>query len=183
MYAGDSGVALLYLGLYRATKKKRWRTLARRALDRAFAQRDDLDSGLYTGRAGIGQVCLDAYQATGSAAFLTRAKACAEGLTYTATDIISGAAGIGVIATPGFDIRNLVADLAGEAQAHGTARQSADCVRNRLRRALLLRVRQDRPHQDARDSQPQCVSRTVTSVWPGATTTRRSTGSGFRSMR
>lgn len=96
VYSGDAGIALLLVGLYRATKEERWRTAARAALDRAFAARALLDGGLYTGRAGVGQACLDAYRATGDREYLTRARACAEGLTYRATDVISGAAGTGI---------------------------------------------------------------------------------------
>jgi len=96
VYSGDAGVALLYVGLYRATGKKEWLDAARQALDRAVAATGD-DPGLYTGRAGVGQVCVDAYRASGEAAFLAMARECAKGLDDPrATDVISGAAGIGI---------------------------------------------------------------------------------------
>ncbi len=96
VYSGDAGVALLYGGLYRATGKKEWLEAARRTLDRAAAAMGD-EPGLYTGRAGIGQACLDAHRASGEAAFLAMARECAKGLDDPqATDVISGAAGIGI---------------------------------------------------------------------------------------
>ncbi|HEX5138372.1 MAG TPA: lanthionine synthetase LanC family protein [Planctomycetota bacterium] len=96
VYSGDAGVAILHVGLYRATGKKEWLDAARASLDRAVAAMGD-DPGLYTGRAGVGQACLDAYRATGDEAFLAKARACATGLAAPkATDVISGAAGIGI---------------------------------------------------------------------------------------
>jgi lantibiotic modifying enzyme len=96
VYSGDAGVALLLNGLYRATKERRWREASRAALDRAYAASAKLPAGLYSGRAGVGQACLDAYRATGDKVHLDRARACAENLTYRATDVISGAAGTGI---------------------------------------------------------------------------------------
>jgi lantibiotic modifying enzyme len=96
VYSGDAGIAILHVGLYRATGKKEWLDAARAAIDRAVAAMGD-DPGLYTGRAGVGQACLDAYRATGDEAFLAQARACAKGLAEPkTTDIISGAAGIGI---------------------------------------------------------------------------------------
>lgn len=96
VYSGDAGVAILYVGLYRATGKKEWLDAARARLDAAVEGMGD-DPGLYTGRAGIGQVCLDAYRASGEEGFLAKARQCAKGLDDPpATDIISGAAGIGI---------------------------------------------------------------------------------------
>ena len=96
VYSGDAGVAILFVGLFRATGKREWLDAARGRLDRALARIGD-DPGLYTGRAGVGQVCLDAYRASGEEAFLAHARECAKGLADPkATDIISGAAGIGI---------------------------------------------------------------------------------------
>jgi lantibiotic modifying enzyme len=96
VYSGNAGIALLHIGLFRATGKREWLDAAREALDRALAKMGD-DPGLYTGRAGIGQACLDAYAATGEKAFLEKARLCAKGLDDPkSTDIISGAAGIGI---------------------------------------------------------------------------------------
>ncbi len=97
VYSGDAGVAILFVGLYRATRKKEWLDAARARLDAAVARMGD-DPGLYSGRAGIGQVCLDAYRASGEEAFLAKARECAKGLGEgpPGTDIISGAAGIGI---------------------------------------------------------------------------------------
>ncbi len=96
VYSGDAGVSILFTGLYRATKEDRWKTAAVAALDRAFTLREKLDSGLYTGRAGVGQAYIDAYHAIGDPALLERARVCAEDLTFRVTDIISGAAGTGI---------------------------------------------------------------------------------------
>jgi len=96
VYSGDAGVALLHVGLYGATRKREWLAAARQALERAVAEMGE-EPGLYTGRAGVGQACLDAYRASGEAAFLAMARACAKGLDGPqATDVISGAAGIGI---------------------------------------------------------------------------------------
>lgn len=96
VYSGDAGIAILLTGLYRATGKARWKTAAVASLERAFKLRAKTDGGLYTGSAGVGQAYLDAYLAMGDPALLKRARACAEGVKYRATDIISGAAGIGI---------------------------------------------------------------------------------------
>lgn len=96
VYSGDAGIAILYIGLFRATRNKVWSDAARARLDRAVKRMGD-DPGLYVGRAGIGQACLDAYRATEDKAFLERARECAKGLPDPkATDVISGAAGIGI---------------------------------------------------------------------------------------
>ncbi|MFI5403115.1 MAG: lanthionine synthetase LanC family protein [Planctomycetota bacterium] len=96
VYSGDAGVAILFVGLFRATGRKEWLDAARARLDRAVRGMGD-DPGLYTGRAGIGQVCLDAYGASKDKAFLAQARACAAGLDDPpVADVISGAAGIGI---------------------------------------------------------------------------------------
>jgi hypothetical protein len=96
VYSGEAGVAILLAGLCRATGTKEWLDAARRRLDAAFAAAGD-DPGLYTGRAGVGQAFLDAYRASGDKGFLARARDCAKGFGEpTATDIIGGAAGIGI---------------------------------------------------------------------------------------
>jgi lantibiotic modifying enzyme len=99
VYAGDAGVAILFVGLYRATRERKWLDAARKTLDGAVARAPG-DPGLYTGRAGIGQVCLDAHRASGEKRFLAQARECAKGLGepegWASTDIIRGAAGIGI---------------------------------------------------------------------------------------
>jgi len=99
IYSGDAGVAILLVGLYRATHDKQWLDAARRTLAGAFARATD-DPGLYSGLAGIGQVHLDAYRASHRKEFLDRARECAKRVgdpaRWRSTDIISGAAGIGI---------------------------------------------------------------------------------------
>ncbi len=96
VYSGEAGVAILHAGIYRATGKKEWLDAARAAIDRAVAAMGD-DPGLHTGRAGVGQACLELHRASGDEAFLARARACAKGLADPkATDVIRGAAGIGI---------------------------------------------------------------------------------------
>jgi lantibiotic modifying enzyme len=102
VYRGDAGVALFLFDLHAATGEKRWseaggKLLANAlALDRAQAP----DPGLYTGTAGVGQVCVDAWHATRDKRLLKEARECAARLRqvegYTVTDIISGAAGTGI---------------------------------------------------------------------------------------
>jgi lantibiotic modifying enzyme len=96
VYDGDAGVALLYAGLYRATRDKRWIEPTRALLDAAMVALP-ANGGLYTGRSGIGEACLEAYAATKDKRFLEHARVCAKGLgKYGVTDIISGAAGDGI---------------------------------------------------------------------------------------
>ncbi|MHC4137082.1 MAG: lanthionine synthetase LanC family protein [Planctomycetota bacterium] len=96
VYDGDAGVALLFAGLYRATREKRWLEATRATLDQALAGEIE-GGGLYTGRAGVGEACLEAYWATGDERFLRDARRCAKEIgKYAATDIIFGAAGAGI---------------------------------------------------------------------------------------
>ena len=96
VYGGDAGVALLFASLYRATKRKKWLVATTSFLDRALAAKSE-DPGLYTGRSGVGQACIEAFWATGEKHFLRQARACAAPVDkYRATDLISGAAGTGV---------------------------------------------------------------------------------------
>jgi len=102
VYSGDAGVALFLFDLHAATGEKRWSEAAGKllahalALDRARAPA----RALYSGTAGLGQVCLDAWHATANDRFLSEARECAARLQkagpYTATDIITGAAGTGI---------------------------------------------------------------------------------------
>ena len=102
VYGGDAGVALFLVDLHAATGEKRWSEAAGKLLAHALAldRGRDVDPGLYTGTAGLGQVCLDAWRATADDRFLNEARECAARLhkagPYTATDIISGAAGTGI---------------------------------------------------------------------------------------
>ncbi len=100
VYDGDAGVALLFAGLHRATRDKKWLEATRATLREAMAsaaKAKSKDGGLYTGRAGVGEACVEAYWATGDKAFLDLARKCAKGLgEFAATDIIFGAAGGGV---------------------------------------------------------------------------------------
>ena len=96
VYDGDAGVALLFVGLFRATKDERWLGAARKTLDHALSALPT-DVGLYTGRAGVGEACLEAFWATGEKRFLEQATTCvAANEEYPATDLISGAAGAGI---------------------------------------------------------------------------------------
>ncbi len=96
VYDGDAGVALLFAGLYRATKDARWLTATKATLAQAVAALPK-DPGFYTGRAGVGEACVEAFWATGDRSFLTKAHACtAANAKHTGTDIIVGAAGVGI---------------------------------------------------------------------------------------
>lgn len=96
VYDGDAGVALLFAGLYRATKEQRWLDATRKTLDQALSREPD-EPGLYTGWAGLGEACLEAWWATGEKHFLEQARRMAEHEpTYAGTDVIFGAAGTGI---------------------------------------------------------------------------------------
>jgi HEAT repeat protein len=95
VYDGAAGIAMFLFDLAQATGEARWRQAADAQLERALSM--PKGAGLYTGLAGVGQVCLDAWWSTGDDAYLAKARACAGRLgAPQATDVISGAAGTGI---------------------------------------------------------------------------------------
>lgn len=95
VYSGGPGVALFLVGLHAKTKDARYLAGAKALLEKAAAA--PLKGGLYTGRAGVGQACLDGYLVSKDKALLATAEACARRLGEPeATDVIYGAAGMGI---------------------------------------------------------------------------------------
>jgi hypothetical protein len=95
VYDGSAGVGLFFFELHGATGDKRWLRPARALLGRSLLIEDR--PGLYTGVAGVGQVCIDAWRVTRDEAYLARARECAARIgPPQGIDVIMGAAGTGI---------------------------------------------------------------------------------------
>jgi lantibiotic modifying enzyme len=109
LYSGGAGVVLFFLELHRATGDPAHLATARSGADALLAALDtEADPGLYTGLAGIGFVLTEVWRSTGIAAYgegarrvvaMLQARAIERGAGIEwsdTTDVISGAAGIGL---------------------------------------------------------------------------------------
>jgi lantibiotic modifying enzyme len=109
LYRGSAGIVLFYLELHRATGDASHLSTARSGADALLAALDsEADPGLYTGLAGIGFVLSEVARATSEARYrhgacrvvdVLRARAIDRGAGVEwndTTDVVSGAAGIGL---------------------------------------------------------------------------------------
>ena len=109
LYNGMPGVVLFYLELYHRTGDQSWLTHARAGADELSARLDAMtqaeDCGLYTGLAGAAFVLEETHRATGEGKYRDAVQRALDAIyakipswtdARAATDIISGAAGIGL---------------------------------------------------------------------------------------
>jgi len=113
LYNGMPGVVLFMTELARVTKDARWREAAERGADHLWGVSQDpnqkLDTGLYTGIAGLGFTFMTLSDLTGKAEDVRRSRAMVDALAKRAKlasgaadwngshDIISGNAGVGLL--------------------------------------------------------------------------------------